>query len=230
MTSPSPSPTPQQPKFADRAFRSPMGIAGGCMTLALGLWLVLDAGLRGSGRTPLMSLAFLLLGAPLVVAFTLRPVVYVGDHRMLVRNPFRTITVPWARVEAVHSRYSTEIVADGTKYQLWAVPVSMRARKRAYRQTARAAAPAAPGGLLGRGRGRDMSDPFGPGRPARPARPESDGPVLAPSDQAVEDLRDMARRNAEHPESQAPVAVRWAYEVIAPAVAGAIAVLVVTLV
>lgn len=230
----------QTPKYADRAFRSPMGVAGGCLTLLLGTWLVIDAGLRGDGRTPLTSVACLVLGAPLVIAFSLRPVVYVSDHRMLVRNPFRTITIPWARVENLRSRYSTEVTADGTKYQLWSMPVSMRARKRAYRQTARAGAPVSSGGLFGRGRGRAVSDPFGDvdggaggglrggfgggGRAGRPARPESDGPVLAPSDQAVEELRDMAERHADDTEAQGPVGVRWAWEIIAPAVAGAMAV------
>ncbi len=230
MTSPTPSPgSSQQPKYADRAYRSPMGILGGSLLLALALWLVIDAGLRGSGRTPLLALSWLLLGAPLVIAFTLRPVVYVSDARMLVRNPFRTITIPWARVESLQARYSTEVVADGTKYQLWSVPVSMRDRKRANRRNDRAASPPPPssGGLFGRGRG--SADLFAPDRSARPARPQPEASLLASSDQAVQEFRDLAERNADHPSASDPVTVRWAYSVMAPAVVGAVAVVVLAL-
>ncbi|MEU1132429.1 PH domain-containing protein, partial [Streptomyces sp. NPDC005900] len=41
-----------EPAYQDRAFRSPAGIAGGVLLLALGLWLGLDAVIRGEGRTP----------------------------------------------------------------------------------------------------------------------------------------------------------------------------------
>ncbi len=227
MTTPTPSPdAPQRPKYADRAFRSPMGIAGGALLLALAVWLVVDAGLRGSGRTPLMALACLLFGAPLVFAFTVRPVVYVSELRMLVRNPFRTITVPWGQVESIEARFSTELVADGKKYQLWSVPVSMRARKRANRRTIKAAEPVpSSGGLFGRNRA--SADMFAPEQSARSARPQPEGPVLAPFDQAVEDLLAMARRHADDPGAKNPIATRWAYEVITPAVLGALAIVLV---
>ncbi len=214
------SPNPQPPQFADRAFRSPMGIVGGVLLLVFGVWLVGDAVAHGSGRAPLFALAWLLLLAPMVIAFTLRPVVFAGSERMRVRNPFRTITIPWARVRGVEAKFSTEVVTDGAKYQLWSVPVSMRARKRADRQMARATMPAGGGGLFGR---RGAPDPFATARPARPA---SDQPVLAPSDQAVRDLRDLAERNAPNPGADAPVAIRWAYEILAPAALGAVALIV----
>lgn len=219
MTSPTPQ-TPQQPKYADRAFRSPMGVVGGVLLLAFGIWLVTDAIAYGAGHAPLLALAWLLLAAPLVIAFTLRPVVYVSDARMLVRNPLRTITIPWARVETVHAKYSTEVVTDDATYQLWSVPVSMRARKRADRHSFRASSPSASGGLFGR---RASSDPFAA---TRPAAPRSEEPVLASSDQAVKDLRELAERNAGNPGADAPVTIRWAYAVIAPAALGAIAVII----
>ncbi|MBY8883972.1 PH domain-containing protein [Streptomyces sp. PTM05] len=218
MTSQYPSPSPNRRSgadgsaYADRAFRSPMGVVGGVLLLALGLWLVIDAMLHGSGRTPWLALAVLVLGAPLVYAFTLRPVVYAGEARMLVRNPFRTITIPWAAVEAVRSGYTSEVLAGGRKFQLWSVPVSMRARKRASRQAMRAAAGVETGSAPSRG------PAFGRG-----GTTATDGPPRAQSDQVIDQLNDLAERNAPKDAAKGEVAVRWAYEVIAPAVVGAIA-------
>ena len=185
--------TPQtqqnRPAYADRAFRSPFGVVAGVLLLALGAWMTADAVAGGTGRTPWFALATLLLAAPLVAAFTVRPVVYASDTRMLVRNPFRTVTIPWAAVETVRAGYSSEVLAGGRKFQLWSIPVSVRARSRALRRA-----------------------------DAAPASVE----VLAPSDRAVRDLRELAERHASAEAAQGPVAVRWAYEIIAPAAAGAV--------
>ncbi|MCQ4045519.1 PH domain-containing protein [Streptantibioticus rubrisoli] len=192
-------------KYADRSFRSPMGIAGGVLLLAIGGWLVGDAVANGTGRTPWVALAALLFAAPLLIAFTIRPVVYASQTRMLVRNPFRSITIPWAAVETVRAGYSSEVLAGGRKFQLWSVPVSLRARKRAARQAARATA----------------EDPFGRGPRALRLRP--DAPLRAPADQAVDDLRELAERHASDEGAKGEVSVRWAYEIIAPAAVGGVA-------
>ncbi|MCF3103780.1 PH domain-containing protein [Streptomyces roseoverticillatus] len=132
------SPSPEQ-EFADRRYRSPAGIVGGVLMLALAGWLGGDAVARGAGRTPWLALAGLLCVVPLIIAFTLRPAVFAGASRLLVRNPFRTITLPWAAVDAVRAGYSSEVLAEGSTYQLWSVPVSLRKRKRAARSGAEAA-------------------------------------------------------------------------------------------
>ncbi len=133
MTSPDDSSAPQTP-YADRCYRSPAGIASGVLLLLLAAWLGGDAVFRGSGRTPWVTLAGLLCVVPLIVAFTLRPAVWAGEKRLLVRNPFRTITVPWGCVEDVRAGYSSELFAGGAKYQLWSIPVSLRKRKAAARR------------------------------------------------------------------------------------------------
>ncbi|MEU6340417.1 PH domain-containing protein [Streptomyces sp. NPDC046977] len=207
---PDPQPDPGQPKYADRSYRSSAGIAGGVVMLAIALWLGIDAIVRGDGRTPWVALALLVLVVPLIIAFSLRPVVFAGEDRLRVRNPFRTIVAPWAAVEGLRAGYSTELFAGAKKYQLWAVPVSMRARKRAARAQSRAASGKAPGATAN---GR-----FGAPDPAAPTR--------AWSDQVVADLRELAEKNGGRGTAQGEVTVRWAYEVIAPAVAGAIALVV----
>ncbi|MEU5614207.1 PH domain-containing protein [Streptomyces sparsogenes] len=194
----------QGTEYADRVYRSVGGIAGGVLLLAIGAWLGIDAVIRGEGRTPWVALAGLLLAVPLVVAFTVRPAVYAGADRLRVRNPFRTITLPWASVEAVRAGYSSEVLAGGAKYQLWAIPVSLRQRKRATRRQARAA----------------TEDPFR--RTSVQAAVDADDERRAQADRTIGELRSLAETNATREGAQGAPEVRWAFEVIAPAAAGAV--------
>ncbi|MEV4439569.1 PH domain-containing protein [Streptomyces sp. NPDC049577] len=127
--------SPKAPQeYADRSYRSPAGIGTGVLLLGLVAWLGGDAIARGEGRTPWLALAGMLCVVPLIIAFTLRPGVWAGADRLLVRNPFRTITLPWGAVDAVRAGYSSEVLAGGRTYQLWSIPVSLRQRKRAVRR------------------------------------------------------------------------------------------------
>ncbi|MEU5048129.1 PH domain-containing protein [Streptomyces sp. NPDC021096] len=184
------SPNAPGQEYAERCYRSPAGIGGGVLLLALAAWLGGDAIVSGEGDTPWLALAGLLCAVPLIIAFTLRPAVWAGEERLLVRNPFRTITLPWASVEAVRAGYSSEVLAGGAKYQLWALPVSLRQRKRAARASARG----------GGGGGEEA--------------------VRAVSDQAVQDLGELAERCASREGAQGVPVVRWAYELIVPSVVG----------
>ncbi|GHG66419.1 PH domain-containing protein [Streptomyces griseocarneus] len=187
-------------KHADRCYRSAAGIASGVLLLALIGWLGGDAIVRGEGNAPWLALAGLLFAVPLTIAFTVRPAVWASEDRLLVRNPFRTITLPWATVEAVRAGYSSEVLAGGAKYQLWAIPVSLRQRKTAARRAAR-----------------DVAQDV---RVVSHGGGALEGPVRAPSDQAVEDLRELAERCAGREGAQGVPVVRWAYELIVPALVG----------
>ncbi|MGW3949915.1 PH domain-containing protein [Streptomyces sp. NPDC004752] len=224
MTTPdhqSSEPQPPEPTVKDRVHRSPAAIAGGVVMLAIILWLGFDALFSGDGRTPWVALAALILVVPLVVAFTLRPAVYVGEDRLRVRNPFRVITLPWGEIAALRSGYSNEVVANsGAKYQLWAVPVSLRERKRAARRQARDEAAARDGG----GRSGGASTRGGGGLRGGGLRGggEPSGPARAEADQFMDDLRATLERRGQEPSAQGEITVRWAYEIAAPAVAGAV--------
>lgn len=200
-------------QYADRCYRSPGAMAGGVALLAVAVLLVTDVLVDGDMRTRLLSVAGLLLTCPVVIAFTLRPAVHAGDERMRVRNPFRTVTVPWGAVESVRSGYSSEVLADGRTFQLWAVPVSLRARNRAARHNERITAgrPPVRGGLFGLG--------------GAPAVGEGDpGPQRARSDRTIDELRELAARHGESAAAQGAVTVRWAHEIFVPALVGALAV------
>ncbi|MFD6426339.1 PH domain-containing protein [Streptomyces sp. NPDC060198] len=209
MTSSTPS---DEPAYADRTYRSGAAMVAGVLLLLLIAWLVIDALFTGAGRAPWQALAAGVFMVPLVVALTLRPAVMAGARRLLVRNPFRTILLPWSEVEGIRAAYSTELsTTGGAKYQVWALPVSLRERKRALRQTAAA-------------------EREGAGAQAH-VRP-------AAADQAVSELRQLAQDDAElraAAEAQgvpvpgareATSSVRWAWEIIVPAIVGAIALVV----
>ncbi|MDT0342284.1 PH domain-containing protein [Streptomyces litchfieldiae] len=202
-------------KYADRVYRSGSALAGGVLLLGLAGWLGGDAIVRGEGRAPVTAVFALLFVAPLVIAFTLRPAVFASDERLRVRNPFRTITLPWTAVEGIRASYSSEVLAGGTKYQMWAIPVSLRQRSRATRHNEELASGKAPrGGLLG----------FGGGGLAASQQPG--GERTAPGDVAVAELRELAERHGEGEPPEGAVTVRWSYEILAPLAVGAVALII----
>ncbi|MFI6566202.1 PH domain-containing protein [Streptomyces sp. NPDC050534] len=225
MTTPdheSPASQPPTPGQRDRAYRSPMGIAGGVLLLAIVAWLGIDAIVSGRDRTPWLALAAMIFLVPLVAAFTLRPAVFANEERLRIRNPFRIITMPWGQVVSLRSGYSNEVVAkSGGKYQLWAVPVSLRARKKAAARDSRANAQRA-AEASGQGGRRGMGGGFGLGGLSRGAADVSDGPARAESDKVMDDLRELLETKGESEAAQGEVRVRWAYEIAAPVVAGAV--------
>ncbi|MYT33367.1 MULTISPECIES: PH domain-containing protein [unclassified Streptomyces] len=201
MTRPEPS-TSSRPQYAERSYRPPAALAGGVLLILLGLWLGGDALLRGTVHTKLTAAFALLLVVPLVAAFSLRPLVRANEDRLLVRNPFRTITLPWAAVEDLRARFSAEVfVNGGGKYQLWAVPVSLRQRKKAARQASR-----------GPGANRPR---FGLHADAGPA-------PKAMADQTLAELHEIKERATGRETAQGAPQIRWSYAILAPALAGAV--------
>ncbi|MFE2723784.1 PH domain-containing protein [Kitasatospora sp. NPDC059327] len=198
-----------EPVYADRVYRSIPGVISGVLLLAVAGWLIADAALNGTGKTPYVSLAAVPVFAFPVIAYTLRPAVRVNDRRLVVRNPLRTITAPWASVDALRAGYSVELLTGGHKYQVWAVPVSLRQRKRANR-------------IQQRGGTEQHASRLGAafGRPAPSVVEGAPDPNRAWSDQVVAILQETAERNAANPAAAGPVVVRWCWWIIAPTLLG----------
>ncbi|MFF7633803.1 PH domain-containing protein [Kitasatospora sp. NPDC008050] len=203
------------PKNADHVFRSTPGIISGVLLLAVAAWLIVDAIVSGSGKTPWVALACAPLFAAPVIAYTIRPMVTAGLDRLVVRNPLRTIVVPWASVQGLRAAYSAELTAEDKTYQLWAVPVSLRQRKKASRRVMAGDLRPRPFQLGGTGQGG-----FRPPNAAVPGAPDQN---RAWSDQVVDLLSEQARMNAVRPSAKGEVEVSWCWWVIAPTLAGLVA-------
>jgi hypothetical protein len=209
------------PTYQDKVYRSGGGVAGGILLLVLLFWLCIDAMVRGAGTAPGLAASVLVLGVPLITAFTFWPQVRAGAHRLLVRNPFRTIETRWDGVESLTATLSVELRAGGHKFVIWALPVSLRQRKRAGR--------------------RAMIDTGDRGTVSKTPRPSlfgapttaTTGPTAAFADKAVDELNERvaAYREELTPDAGEPeLKVSWNWWLIAPIVAGALALIILLIV
>src|SRR6476620_6857877 len=89
-------------------------------------WFVAAAGLAGlvvaGGMPALAGAGPLLLIAYLGWLLFWRPAVVVHDAGVTIENPFRAITVPWAALVQVDTRYALTLVTPGRSYGAWAAP------------------------------------------------------------------------------------------------------------
>ncbi|MDQ0956158.1 hypothetical protein QFZ66_000036 [Streptomyces sp. B4I13] len=208
-------PTTAQPAATDRIFRSPVGIATGAVLLVVFLWFGISTVVSAEGGTPWKALAGLLLVIPLLIAFTLRPAVFADDHRLRIRNPFRTITLPWGTVSGLRAGHSNEVFDQtGAKYQLWAVPVSVRGVRQAGYEQMRMVESS----LVAGGRPLNRRGLFDAGRPDAPS---AETERLRPrSGRTIDSLRALQEAGATTKKGQGRPEVRWAYEIIVPAALG----------
>ncbi|WP_236654719.1 PH domain-containing protein [Streptacidiphilus anmyonensis] len=207
------------PTFHDKVYRSGGGIAGGILLLILLFWLCIDAMVRGSGSAPGLAASIMVLGIPLIVAFTLWPQVRAGADRLLVRNPFRTIETRWDGVESLTAALSVELRAGGHKFIVWALPVSLRQRKRANRRA-----------MIATGDRGTLSRTPRPSMFGNSAALDNDGPTQAVADKAVAELNERVekyRRQLPADAGAPELKVTWTWWLIAPMVAGALAAIVI---
>ncbi|MFC1417015.1 PH domain-containing protein [Streptacidiphilus cavernicola] len=221
-------------QYADRIYRSMSGIVAGVLLAVLTVWFCGDAVIRGGGMAPWYGLAALVLLLPLFLAFTVIPAVRANPDRLIVRNPFRTITAPWSTVESIQAGLSVELRADGKKYQVWAIPVSLRQRKRAGRRAMMAKGDqAVQESRRSRTGGADRYPVGGPGLRSRVRANPGGGTGYAESavnsapgawaDRSVDELRELASQAEGRPTATGQVSVVWAWWIIAPVLAGAVA-------
>ncbi|SEL09665.1 PH domain-containing protein [Streptacidiphilus jiangxiensis] len=206
------------PTYHDKIYRSVSAVVSGVFLLALLLWLSIDAMVTGSGSAPVLAASVLVLGVPLIVAFTLWPQVRAGENRLLVRNPFRTVETRWDGVESLVSALSVELRAGGHKFVIWALPVSLRQRKKANRRSMIAAGDR---GTISNTPRPSMFGSFGGG-----STQDDSGPTQAMADKAVAELNERVEKYRQQLPADAgtpEVKVTWTWWLIAPIVAGALA-------
>lgn len=211
-------------------YRGTASLVGGIAVAALCLVGILDL-LIESGTQDLLGVAVLALIIALATAYGIYPAAFSGEALLTVRNPFRTITVPWSAVTDLNARLSFVVHTEKQRYTVWAIPVSLHDRRKAERERlkalSRSTRPA------GRGRMRGLPD-----MPRPTAMPRTDPIERLPfADQALREMRERmdihetrtkAAALLDHTlDADQPVTVRWTWPMPAAIGAGALFVLLV---
>jgi len=128
MTSPATSPGGEKPTV----YRGVGALLGGALVTLFCLGGAIDL-LVEEGSADLVGAAILILVAVLSFAYGVFPAAFAYDDRLVARNPMRTVTLPWSAVTNLTAKLSFVAHTEQTRYTVWAVPVSLRERRRAER-------------------------------------------------------------------------------------------------
>jgi hypothetical protein len=90
-----------------------------------------------SGTRDLTGAAILLLVAVVSGIYGVYPAAFSWSDRLVVRNPFRTIELPWSAVTELSARLSFIAHTERGRFTIWAIPVSLRERRKADRHRVR---------------------------------------------------------------------------------------------
>lgn len=88
------------------------------LLLAFSIWDVANRGFPSSGWT-----ALAVMGAVTVLVYAggWRPAVVAGNDAVVVRNPFRTTTIPWSAVTDIDLKDALRIHTKGRVIRAWSV-------------------------------------------------------------------------------------------------------------
>lgn len=168
------------PNEKPTVYRGPAAFIGGILVVLFCGFGAIDL-IAESGTGDLTGSAILALVAVLAWLYGVYPAAYSWSDRLIVRNPFRTIELSWETVTDLSARLSFMAHTESKRFTVWAIPVSLRERRRADRHRMRdvsAAQRAAKRGL--------SADLFGsPSRSRRPADPITQ---LSFVDQAIAEM------------------------------------------
>ncbi len=105
-----------------RTIRSTGGIVWLVVVAAGVTALLIDALVRGGPVGTLLIAPWLLLVVWIVWAFMAAPLLRAGRGGLIVRNPIRTIEIPWNAVERFAFRWQLEVhLRDAERVQVWSV-------------------------------------------------------------------------------------------------------------
>lgn len=189
-----------------------------CLAAAAAAGDVIARGVGGGWtRGEVISLLALSTATVAVVALFGRPAVVADAAGVTLRNVARDITVPWGRLDAVSVRWSLTLAAAGERYAAWAVPASRRRSARS------AGAQLKYGGGSGTERAVTAREAY----LAAGSRPRGG----TWPDRVADDLvqrREAALDGAPTGVEPAPVSARWAWSVMGPFLASAVALAIVS--
>ena len=97
-------------------------MASGLVAL-LGLFLLVDAAVRGSWDVVLTALGSITALVWVLWVLTFRPHMRLDDDALTVVNPLRAVRIPWGAVADVRLRWQIVVeTTDGRKVQCWGGP------------------------------------------------------------------------------------------------------------
>lgn len=147
-------------------YRGAAALIGGALVALFCAFGSIDL-MAESGTRNLIGSAILMLVAVLAAIFGVYPAAFSWSDRLVVRNPFRTIDLPWEAVTDLTARLSFVAHTETKHFTVWAIPVSLRDRRRSERhkvrdmsQSQRAARRGASPDMFGSGRGYRPADPI----------------------------------------------------------------------
>jgi hypothetical protein len=185
--------SPDSPAEKPTVYRGVGALLGGIVAVLFCLYGAIDL-LVEAGSADLVGAAVLLLVAALALIFGVYPAAYSDDDGLHVRNPFRTIRVSWPAVTDLAANLSFVVHTEGARYTVFAIPVSLRDRRRAEKQRLKDVAAAQRVARRGaRGGGRNPADAY-TGLAPSPRRREEHIERMALADQAISEMN--ARKDA----------------------------------
>jgi hypothetical protein len=203
------------------AYRTVGSLATGALLVVFGAIFILAFGL-GSDKHPVgATVGFLMLVSGVIGG--IYPAAFSYSDRLSVRNPFRRIDISWPRVDSVTARLSMVVETlpeegKSHKYTVWAIPVSMRDRRKADRTAAKKVRTArAESAKQAAGGGDIAGSAMGAAGYGRPKSLRAD-PVdsMAFADQAVSEMRDRQRACKTSVEKAAGTRIVWTWYTVAP--------------
>jgi len=118
------------------AYRGAAALIGGSLVALFCGFGAIDL-IAESGTQDLVGASILLLVAVLAALYGVYPAAFAWRDRLVVRNPFRTIVLPWEAVTDLSARLSFIAHTENRRFTIWAIPVSLRERRRAERHRLR---------------------------------------------------------------------------------------------
>lgn len=123
---------PSSPSEKPTVYRGAGALIGGALVVLFCGFGSVDL-IVEDGTRDLTGAAILALVAVLAWLYGVYPAAFAWTDRLVVRNPFRTIALPWETVTNLSARLSFVAHTETKRYTVWAIPVSLRDRRKSER-------------------------------------------------------------------------------------------------